>query len=422
MKDSKCSKNVAEEARANAMQQQIDEHCVCSSCSSSGNDEESSLEYKILRGKDKIGENLIEIICGETKILVELGKALEGGDELSDIEKNVLNTKYDAVVVSHYHSDHAGLMEYKEDCPIYIGGGAYRIVKTVSEYRGKNIASNVVTYQNGKSFSVGGIKITPFLCDHSAFDSYMLLFEAGGKSVLYTGDFRFHGRKNKQKLLSRLPKKVDTLICEGTNVGSQKQCFSESELEDKLVDVMHKNDKPVFVLQSGTNIDRLVSVYRATKRSDRILYEDNYTALIAYAADGKIPRPDVFGDVYAFTPRALSGMRKELFFKFENRRGWRQIKKNTNFVMLVRPSMRGYMEKLHKEIGLQGATLVYSMWSGYKENEDMKTFLDRLKDLGVEIVDLHTSGHASEEDIELLKQTVLADEYVSVHTCPNSVE
>ena len=185
---------------------------------------------------------------------------------------------------------------------------------------------------------------------------------------------------------------------------------------------MHKNDKPVFVLQSGTNIDRLVSVYRAAKRSDRILYEDNCTALIAYAADGKIPRPDVFGDVYAFTPRALSGMRKELFFKFENRRGWRQIKKNTNFVMLVRQSMRGYMEKLHKEIGLQGATLVYSMWSGYKDNEDMKTFLDRLKDLGVEIVDLHTSGHASEEDIELLKQTVCADEYVFVHTCPASVE
>lgn len=423
MKELECGKASAEEARSqNAMQQQVDGHCVRSSCFSRGNDEAASLEYKILRGKDKIGENLIEIICGETKILVELGKALEGGDELSDIEKNVLNAKYDAVVVSHYHSDHAGLIEDKTDCPIYIGDGAYRIVKAVSEYRGKNIASNVVTYQNGKSFSVGGIKITPFLCDHSAFDSYMLLFEAGGKSVLYTGDFRFHGRKNKQKLLSQLPKKVDTLICEGTNVGSQKQCFSESELEDKLVDVMQKKDKPVFVLQSGTNIDRLVSVYRAAKRSDRILYEDNYTALIACAADGKIPRPDVFGDVYAFTPRALCGMRKELFFKFENRRGWRRIIKDTNFVMIVRSSMLGYMEKLHKAIDLQGATLVYSMWNGYKDKEDMKAFLDRLKDWGVEIVDLHTSGHASEEDIELLKQTVRADEYVSVHTCLTSVE
>ena len=54
---------------------------------------------------------------------------------------------------------------------------------------------------------------------------------------------------------------------------------------------MRKTDKPVFILQSGSNIDRLVSVYRAAKRSGRILYEDDYTALIASAAGGSIPRP-----------------------------------------------------------------------------------------------------------------------------------
>ena len=142
------------------------------------------LTYNILRGQDKIGENLIEISYGATKLLVELGKALDGGNELSEIEQTVLQTKYDAVIVSHYHADHAGLIEYKTDCPIYIGSGAYRIVKAMSEYHGKALASNIATYRNGKAFTVGGIKITPYLCDHSAFDSYMLLFEAGGKSIL----------------------------------------------------------------------------------------------------------------------------------------------------------------------------------------------------------------------------------------------
>ncbi len=403
-----------------AMRQKFDDgNRARSSCSPLKDDESAALEFKILRGKDKIGENLIEIAYGETKILVELGKALDGDKELSDMEKQVLETPYAAVVVSHYHADHAGLIEYKKDCPVYIGGGACQIVKAVCEYHGETIADNVATYENGKAFKVGGIKITPFLCDHSAFDSYMLLFEADGKSILYTGDFRFHGRKNKHGLLARLPKKVDILIYEGTNVGSGKPFFSESELEGKLVEIMHKNDKPVFVLQSGTNIDRLVSVYRAAKRSNRILYEDFYNAMIACAAGGNIPRPDVFGDVYAFTSVPVRGRRKEMFFQFENRRGLRQIAKDANFVMLVRPRMRGYIEKLHKSLDLQGATLVYSMWSGYKKNDEMKAFLDGLKGLGVEVVDLHTSGHASTEDIELLKQTVCADEYVSVHTCPN---
>ena len=377
------------------------------------------LTYNILRGQDKIGENLIEISYGATKLLVELGKALDGGNELSEIEQTVLQTKYDAVIVSHYHADHAGLIEYKTDCPIYIGSGAYRIVKAMSEYHGKALASNIATYRNGKAFTVGGIIITPFLCDHSAFDSYMLLFEAGGKSILYTGDFRFHGRKNSDELLSRLPKKVNTLICEGTNIGNTKPCFAERELEDKLVAIMRDSQKPVFVMQSSTNIDRLVSVYRASKRSGRILYEDNYTALIASAAGGKIPRPDLFQDVFAFPPTLVRGKRKDLFFEFVNKLGLRGIVNGTKcFTMTVRPSMLGYVKKLADKTDLSGATLIYSMWNGYKENKDTAEFLSAVQSLGMNIIDLHTSGHASTEDIELLKQTVLADEYVFVHTHP----
>lgn len=379
-------------------------------------DEEFTLTYNILRGKDKIGENLIEITYGDTKLLVELGKALEGDDELSEIEKSVLKTAYNAVIVSHYHADHAGLIGSKNDCQIYIGNNAYRILKAMNEYHGKTIASNVTTYRNGKSFYVGGIKITPFLCDHSAFDSYMVLFEAGGKSILYTGDFRFHGRKDKEKLLLRLPQKVDTLICEGTNINSGKPCFSECEIEDKLVEIMKQSEKPVFVLQSGTNIDRLVSVYRAAKRSGRILYEDNYTALIASAAGDKIPRPDVFDDVYAFTPRVLRGKRKDMFFEIENKRGLKGIASGKKFVMIVRPSMLRYMEKLYNTVYLLGSTMVYSMWSGYKKDADHEKFLKTATDMFMNIVDLHTSGHASVEDIELLKKIVNPMQTVYVHT------
>lgn len=393
-----------------------DEHYVSKFTKKKSNAAAPTLEYKILRGRDKIGENLIELTYVKTRILVELGKALDGGEEQSDLEKTVLKTKYDAVVVSHYHADHAGLIENKTDCPIYIGCGAYRIIKAMNEYRGKSIGDNVKTYRNGKPFTVGGIKTTPYLCDHSAFDSYMLLFEAGGKSILYTGDFRFHGRKDKEKLLSALPKSVDVLICEGTNIGSEKPCFTERELEDKLAEIMRKTDKPVFVLQSGTNIDRLVSVYRAAKRSGRILYEDDYTALIASAAGGKIPRPDVFPDVYAFTPRVLRGKRKDMFFEFENKRGLRQISQNNKFVMIIRPSMLMYMNKLSHKMDLTEATIIYSMWNGYKKREDMSKFLEALNQMGLQIKTLHTSGHASAQDLELLKQTVCANEYVTVHT------
>lgn len=392
-----------------------DEHYVCAFCAHKRKQPTVTLQYNVLRGQNKIGENLIEITYGDTKLLVELGKALDGNGE--QFEQELLQrTDYSAVFVSHYHEDHAGLIKYYRNCPVYIGGGGYRVLAATYDYRGEQLPENVKTYRGGRPISVGGIRVTPFRCDHSAFDSYMLLFEAGGKSILYTGDFRFHGRMDKSRLLAALPKALDVLIHEGTNLGNDKPCFSETELEDKLVEVFKQNDKPIFVMQSATNIDRLVSVYRAAKRSGRILYEDNYTALVASAAGGKIPRPDVFNDVYAFTPRLLHGKRKDMFFEFENKRGLKAIANGKKFVMIVRPSMIKYMEKLYNALYLQGATLVYSMWSGYKNDAETDKFLKQATDMFMKIVDLHTSGHASPADIELLKQTVNAKQTVCVHT------
>ena len=51
-------------------------------------------------------------------------------------------------------------------------------------------------HSRSKPFAIGRFIITPFLTDHSAFDAYMLLVEGAGKRVLYTGDFRRHGRKS----------------------------------------------------------------------------------------------------------------------------------------------------------------------------------------------------------------------------------
>ena len=45
-----------------------------------------------------------------------------------------------------------------------------------------------------KPFELRPFTITPFLVDHSAFDAYALLVEAGGRRLFYSGDLRGHGR------------------------------------------------------------------------------------------------------------------------------------------------------------------------------------------------------------------------------------
>lgn len=387
------------------------------------------LSYRIIRGKDIIGGNLIEITFGKTKLLVELGKELGSEKELSEIEKEVINTKYDAVIISHYHADHAGLINYKKDCPIYMGEGTKKVLYAIDEYNGRSLADNYITYKSVTPFYVGNIKITAYLCDHSAYDSYMLLFEAEGKRVLYTGDFRFSGRKSKDRLLGDLPSKVNTLICEGTNIrydekadtskekGEYIVAKTENEIEEYAVGIMESNkDKPVFVLQSSTNIDRLVSIYRASKRSSRIFYMDNFQTSIVNAIGGKIPRPDEFRDVFAFVARYDEGNRYDCMRNVKQKKRLNQIGEGPNFTMLIRQSMADCLKIINNYLDLKDAILIYSLWEGYMQDPSMAEFLVRVKELGMKIITLHTSGHASMEDIENLKRKVNPDEIVVVHT------
>lgn len=75
------------------------------------------------------------------------------------------------------------------------------------------------------------MKITPYIVDHSAYNSFMLLIEAEGKKVLHTGDFRNHGYKGVilEKTLKEIGK-IEALITEGTTL-SREQIKSKTEKE-----------------------------------------------------------------------------------------------------------------------------------------------------------------------------------------------
>ena len=91
------------------------------------------LKTNVLRGKEHVGENLIEITDGKTKILIECGVSLNPSKRSQEIERAVLSTHYDAIIISHSHLDHAGLLksEVKADA-IYMGESTYKLL-TITE-------------------------------------------------------------------------------------------------------------------------------------------------------------------------------------------------------------------------------------------------------------------------------------------------
>lgn len=371
------------------------------------------MKVNIIRGKNQIGGNIIEITTEKTKILLDAGLELDGGNTLPDIRGLFDFAGYDAIFVSHYHSDHLGLVyRAHKDIPVYMGEGCYNIIRASDRYKEQQTITPKGFLRHRQKIVIGDITVTPFLCDHSAFDSYMLLCEADGESVLYTGDFRSNGRKPFEWLLNSLPQKVDKLICEGTTLSRDGYVpQTETALEEKAAKLFSETRGPVFVLQSSMNIDRIVTMYRAAKRTGRVFLEEAYMAEIAAAAGEHIPNPQ-FGDVYAFI---TSPSRYEFIEKYQRKIGKSAIAQK-RFVMCVRTSMLDYLKSLSELMSFENGILVYSFWSGYRETESMKPFLTECEKMGLRIVILHTSGHADEGTIRKLIQRVNPSVLIPVHT------
>lgn len=208
------------------------------------------MKINIIRGRNQIGGNIVEITTEKTIILLDVG--LELDDEKNKVLPNVEGLfdykGYDAIFISHYHGDHLGLAYHThKDIPVYMGEKSAKIIWASDAYkRVPSISPRGFLEHRGK-IVIGDITVTPYLCDHSAFDSYMLLCEADGERILYTGDFRGNGRKPYEWLLSELPNKVDKLICEGTTLSREGYvAVDERELEEHAVDLFRKKEGPRF--------------------------------------------------------------------------------------------------------------------------------------------------------------------------------
>lgn len=261
--------------------------------------------------------------------------------------------------------------------------------------------------------------------DHSAFDAYGFLVQAGKKSLFYTGDFRGHGRK--AKLLEQLikhPPKVNALLMEGTLIGERTNelTISEDDLQKNFVRVIKETLGIVLVSLSSQNIDRLVTVFKAAKQTDRRLIIDFYTAEILdrLKEHAKLPHPS-WGPIHVCYPRFISKRFEDIGLKtiLEKHRSngirWTKLHElESKAVMLVRP---GFLYDIKKYLDLKDASWIYSMWPGYFErSKSLRKLKSYLESKNVHYEYLHTSGHATLSDLKRLAEAMSPDIIIPIHT------
>ena len=394
------------------------------------------MQLIIHRGAHQVGGSCVELSHMDSTILLDVGLPLDSGFD-NDPESNLPQPLFDeirqgikkinGVLISHAHMDHYGLAGMlPPDIPLYCGPASADLMDLTSRISPHNIKPLIPRFfKDREMFSIGSFSITPYLVDHSAFDAYGFLISAGGKSLFYTGDFRAHGRKEKMfdKLINDLPK-INVLVMEGTMIGSRSEEISltEKELEEKFVQLIQDTPGIVMVSTSSQNIDRLVTIFRATIRAQRLFIIDFYTAEILERLGkyANIPQAS-WPKIRVCYPRLLAqrfekiGLTDILAKHRQKGIKWTRLQEiEDRSVILIRP---GFLFNIKKFLNLKGATWIYSMWPGYfKTSRSLNKLQSYFEDKGVRIECLHTGGHAKKEDLIKMADTLKPSMLIPIHS------
>lgn len=387
------------------------------------------MKITIYRGTHEIGGTCIELRSEKGKVLwIDLGMPLS---EINpDISYSTDNAP-DALLISHPHQDHFGLMGNLDNgTPVYIGQVSLDLINATKVFSGlPTYGLNFHPFKAWDTFTIADtFVVTPFFVDHSSPEAFAFLIGVDGKNIFYTGDFRSTGRKKKlfNRMLKYPPKSVDIMFTEGTLVSrSIKEYPSEEKVEKGILDIISQQKNMTFVISSAQNIDRFVSVFKACRKAKKKVIIDVYSAWVIELVgkfSPKLPKIE-WNEIFVYNhPNQLMKIAQPEYLDFVKRCKLNKITNDIflnpgDYVYFLRCPNQKLVNKL-KPYGL--INIIYSQWEGYLK-EPHKTFcsdylIELRNDHGVNFNVIHTSGHANIEEIIELAKALQPKSIIPIHT------
>lgn len=388
-----------------------------------------TLTLTVHRGTAQIGGSCIEVTApnGE-RLILDAGRPLDAPRDAAGLLPATLDRERPATVLfSHAHQDHWGLIdELPAHWSMRAGGRTAELMRLTAALFGGKLDRSIATWTSrGKPFAIGPFTVTPILADHSAPDAYMLLVEAAGCRLLYTGDFRAHGRKAGlvEATIAAPPPAIDVLVMEGTNLGQSKPAITEAELEAQFVALARATPRHLFVYWSAQNLDRTATLFRAARRTGRDLVIDLYAAdvLQRIAPGTRLPRP---GPRFRELKVLILASGKRLLAR-QGRADWADAMAQSPAAIarrsVKRPSIIMLRDSMLREMAAGGLgftaddAYAFSAWSGYLDPADQHTAWAQAAAAEAATLRLHTSGHASPADLARFAAAISPRWVVPVH-------
>jgi len=376
-----------------------------------------------LGGLGEVGKNMYCVMHGNEIIITDVGVTfpddMTGIDyiipDFTFLKKN--EKKIKALFITHGHEDHIGgipfLLQTVNIPAIYAPNQAIGLIKKKLEERNIDY-KNLFAYTEESIIKFKNITVEFFMTTHSIPDSHGICITTPNGTIVTTGDFKFDFTPigpvaNLHKMAEIGKRGVTLLLSDSTNALNEGMSASESKVDEALSDIFKKHKGRIIIATFASNIYRLKHIVDTCKRNDRkiAIFGRSMNNNIEISIEGGyISNKEIF-----ITPEEANSM-------------------PDNKVCLLCTGSQGeplaalsrIANGSHRQINLKPSdTVVFSSSAIPGNAVSISRTINKLYLKGVKVYtntslsDVHTSGHASEEELKLMLRLIKPKYFMPFH-------
>ena len=378
-----------------------------------------------LGGLGEVGKNMYCIMHGNEIIITDAGVIFPAGElmgidyvipDFTFLKKN--ENKIKGLFITHGHEDHIGgipfLLTQVKVPVIYAPNQAVGLIRKKLDERNIQF-KNLFVYTEETVVKFKNMSVEFFRTTHSIRDSHGICIHTPNGNIVNTGDFKFDltpiGPMANLYKMSKIGKEgVSLLLADSTNALNEGFSTSESKVDEALQDIFikHQNSR-IIIATFASNIYRLKHIVDTCKKNNRkiaVFGRSMDNNLEISIQGGYIKNKDVF-----VTPEEANNL-------------------PPNKVCLLCTGSQGeplaalsrIANGSHRQIKLQGDDIVIFSSSAIPGNAvSISRTINKLYLRGVKVYtntslsDIHTSGHASEEELKLMIRLMNPKYFMPAH-------
>ncbi len=377
-----------------------------------------------LGGLGEVGKNMYCIMHGNEIVITDAGMSIPANDlmgvdyvipDFTFLKNN--ESKIKGLFITHGHEDHIGgipfLLQTVNIPVIYAPNQAVGLIRRKLEDR--NIQyKNLIVYDERTKVKFKNIEVEFFRTTHSIPDSHGICITTPNGVIVTTGDFKFDftpigPMANLHKMAAIGKRGVTLLMSDSTNALNEGISISESRVDNALSEIFLREKGRIIIATFASNIYRLKHIVDTCKRNGRkiaIFGRSMQNNIEISIQGGYIKNKEIF-----ITPEEANHLPPDK-------------------VCLLCTGSQGeplaalsrIAEGNHRQIKLLEDDVVIFSSSAIPGNAaSIGKIINKLYLRGVSVYtntslnDIHTSGHANEEELKLMLRLIKPKYFMPFH-------